>query len=152
MTEIMVNTGKYKETKTAVLVSDHFKFCVGIYTIGLNFASLGHIWTSTSYEFDEDYKIAHKIFEAINTIDKNIDQKPIFWGIIRGVEPYNDNNPNMIMFEDSVKFMEDYLEEKDITKLDDIVSKFVRVDYSKQLIISDEGFYKTSELRKVKKR
>ncbi len=153
MKEIIVYTGEYKETKQSVLVSDYFMCCVGIYTMGFNFASLGHIWTSTSYEFDLEYGHANKIYQAINTIAKNIDEKPIFWGIIRGIEPYGKNNPNMIMLENSLSFMDNYFEGSVVNRLRDLQSRYVKVDFINRQITTDSGSYYPEELldkRKVK--
>ncbi len=59
---IEINPGEFKETSKENLYSTAFDCCIGIYVIGERFSSLGHIETSTSYEFDLDYGHSIKFY------------------------------------------------------------------------------------------
>lgn len=136
---IEVNTGEFKETSTDIMFSTAFDCCVGIYVIGKHFSSLGHINTSTSYEFDLDYGHSIKFYQAMETIKKNndISNHVVYWGIVNGLQPYPKNNPNIIMINNSIKFLEDYFKEKNLIRMKDITSYSITIDPLKKEIKSD---------------
>ncbi len=76
----------------------------------------------------------------MNTIikNKNISDQVVYWGIINGLQPYPKYNPNIIMIDSSIKFLEDYFKNKNIIRIEDTTSYSVNINPLKKEITVDD--------------
>jgi ABC-type polysaccharide/polyol phosphate transport system ATPase subunit len=71
--------------------------------------------------------------------------------LVNGIKPYPPNNPNIMMVNDSIGYLEEYFKEKkieNIVRIKDITSFSITIDHLKKEIKNDSNTIKVNNENK----